>query len=468
MRCYRCNAPLSDTEDFCTQCGADVTVYRRVAKTSNSYYNKGLAKAQVRDLSGAADCLKTSLRLNKRNINARNLLGLVYCEMGEVVEALAQWAISKNIKPEMNIASVFIKKIQADQNQFDELSQSIQKYNLALHHAQTGNFDLAEIQLKKILTQNVKFVKAEQLLALLYCRKEDYARAKKCLKHTLKVDRSNTLSQRYLAEIETLEYELSKENVDTFLPSRKKKKNNQVDVKPLNGNDVIMPSTTYKEPANGAITVIDILIGVVIGAAIIWFLIMPARLQSKMQEYNENLNEYTVQLSNSNSEIEVLKSQLAQLEAKNKELEDTASNSGVSNANAAVYEALLAAAYNYINADQVAAAEGILALNSEELTGTAETNLYNKIKSDCFAPAATALYEAGEEYYNDKEYTKAIDSLERSYKLNGESVETIYYLAQSYAALKENTKAKTYYQLIVDQYPDSFYVTEASAFIKAN
>ena len=64
MRCYRCNSPLTD-EDFCVKCGADVTVYRMVAKTSNSYYNLGLAKAQVRDLTGAVNCLKTSLRLNK-------------------------------------------------------------------------------------------------------------------------------------------------------------------------------------------------------------------------------------------------------------------------------------------------------------------------------------------------------------------------------------------------------------------
>ena len=80
MRCYKCNSVLSET-DFCNSCGADVTVYKKIVKMSNTYYNMGLAKAKVRDLSGAADLLRRSVRIDKRNINARNLLGLVYFEM---------------------------------------------------------------------------------------------------------------------------------------------------------------------------------------------------------------------------------------------------------------------------------------------------------------------------------------------------------------------------------------------------
>ena len=60
---------------------------------SNAYYNDALEKAGVRDLSGAIESLKISLRFNKLNIDARNLLGLIYYEMGEVVTALTEWVI---------------------------------------------------------------------------------------------------------------------------------------------------------------------------------------------------------------------------------------------------------------------------------------------------------------------------------------------------------------------------------------
>lgn len=67
---------------------------------SNRFYNDGLEKAGVRDLTGAINSLRQSLKFNKNNIEARNLLGLVYFETGEVVAALSEWVISKNMRPE--------------------------------------------------------------------------------------------------------------------------------------------------------------------------------------------------------------------------------------------------------------------------------------------------------------------------------------------------------------------------------
>lgn len=109
MRCYKCGCVLS-ANDTCAKCGTDVSIYKKTARVSDIYYNKGLEKARVRDLSGAIETLKVSLMINKYNINARNLLGLIYCEMGEVVEALSQWVMSKNLAPDDNVAESYIKK----------------------------------------------------------------------------------------------------------------------------------------------------------------------------------------------------------------------------------------------------------------------------------------------------------------------------------------------------------------------
>ena len=96
MECIYCHHQLGNGR-FCQVCGRDVTLYRKIVRASNTYYNVGLEKARVRDLSGAAVYLKKSLDLYKKNTNARNLLGLVYFEMGETVDALAEWVISKNL-----------------------------------------------------------------------------------------------------------------------------------------------------------------------------------------------------------------------------------------------------------------------------------------------------------------------------------------------------------------------------------
>ena len=50
--------------------------------------------------------------MNKRNIEARNLLGLVYYEMGETVSALSEWVISKSFSPDANEAEDLLEKVQ--------------------------------------------------------------------------------------------------------------------------------------------------------------------------------------------------------------------------------------------------------------------------------------------------------------------------------------------------------------------
>ena len=109
MKCYNCGAKLG-RENICPECGVNVKIYKKIVMASNEYYNDALAKASVRDLSGAIESLKTSLKFNKLNIDARNLLGLIYFEMGEVVEALTEWVISKNYQPAENTASRYLMK----------------------------------------------------------------------------------------------------------------------------------------------------------------------------------------------------------------------------------------------------------------------------------------------------------------------------------------------------------------------
>ena len=76
MRCIYCGTPLSGI-DYCTGCGADITVLKRIVRISDLLYNEGLEKATVRDLSGAVACLKRSLKFNKENIKDeyRNTFG---------------------------------------------------------------------------------------------------------------------------------------------------------------------------------------------------------------------------------------------------------------------------------------------------------------------------------------------------------------------------------------------------------
>ena len=82
---------------------------RKIRLISNSFYNAGLELAKRRDLTGAVEYLKKCLNLNKYHIDARNLLGLIYYEMGEAALALKEWVISKNLRHRGNIADDYIR-----------------------------------------------------------------------------------------------------------------------------------------------------------------------------------------------------------------------------------------------------------------------------------------------------------------------------------------------------------------------
>ena len=93
MNCPKCGTPLENTYR-CPKCQFEEPTLKRIIMASNYHYNQGLSKAKIRDLSGAITSLQMSLKYNKHNTGARNLLGLVYFQMGETVSALGEWIIS--------------------------------------------------------------------------------------------------------------------------------------------------------------------------------------------------------------------------------------------------------------------------------------------------------------------------------------------------------------------------------------
>ena len=168
---------------------------------SNQWYNDGLKKATIRDMSGAIVSLKKSLQYNRDNIPARNLLGLVYYGRGEVAEALVEWIISKNIKTHGNIATYYIKKVQESASELESINEAIKKYNQSLVYCEQGGEDLAAIQLRKVVSMHPTFLRAHQLLALIYIETEQYAKARQALRKAHKLDATNETTLRYMHEL---------------------------------------------------------------------------------------------------------------------------------------------------------------------------------------------------------------------------------------------------------------------------
>lgn len=200
MNCFQCKAKLGEKE-ICPKCGADNTMYRKIIHTSNHYYNVGLMKAKARNLSGAVESLRFCLQMNKENIQARNLLGLVHYEMGDADLAICEWSISKTIMPNNNPAENYIQEITNDSDRVNTYNNVVRVFNQSLECIKTGAEDIAIAKLKKVISLNPGFLKAYQLIALLYVKRDEYEKAEAILNRCLEADQGNIVALTYLNEL---------------------------------------------------------------------------------------------------------------------------------------------------------------------------------------------------------------------------------------------------------------------------
>lgn len=461
MDCPNCGGNISDKKKLCERCGMDLTQYKKIIYGSNKSYNKGLAKAKVRDLSGAIVSLKSSLELNKGNTNARNLIGLIYFEMGETVAALSEWVISKHFQPEDNEAEEYINKVQSSPTKLDLQKQAIKRYNNALNFAKQGSDDLAIIQLKKVVSLNPHFLRAYQLLALLLIKMGETERAKKTLLKALTIDISNITTLRYLKELDS--------------PTQKSSDQGELIINPTSS---IVPLSSYKEDKPNIMAFVNLVVGVIVGIAVTSFLIIPSIKKSqnlsnnsdyvdyssglaKQEETDKTINELTNQNTDLKAQIEELQGEIDGFEAPE--------DSGVH------YDSFIRAVDYYMNEmakadeedrDISGMAEQLAKVDESKFTTEVPTILLNKLRGEIYPKAAEIHYDIGHDLYSDGEYEASLLELEKSMEYDPTDVNPVYFTGRAYHRLRDFDKAQLFYNLVLSDYPDSKRVKNTNEFLE--
>ena len=467
MICYRCGCTLSE-KDFCTGCGADVGMYKKILALSNHYYNDALDKCNVRDLSGAIVSLKQSIKLNKNNVDARNLLGLVYYEIGEIAEALGQWVISRSIRENKNIASDYVDLIQKNPGKFESMNQNLRKFNQSLQLCYSGSTDYAAIQLKAVLGSSPKYLKAHQLLALLYVRAEEWEKAKHELDKCSAIDTNNTLTLTLLQEVETMLLP-----VDTgHVKSRKNKEDQGVGVQVYqSGNETIIQPINKKESKAGSI-LLNIGIGVLIGIAFAYFLILPGRVYKINEDANAKITTVSDEKDKKTAELDALEVQYSKLQAEKERLESNLADYAGADGSLHASDALMMAAKSYLeDPNQIENVAASLELTEtpegeeEEVKSDSYVALYSELMNHAAPQLASYYYNLGNTSYKEEDYEAAIPNLERAWKYDSTNGEALFYLGNSYRRAGYDDKAKEIYALVLDYFPGTERASKAETYL---
>ena len=420
---------------------------RENRQISNRFYNLALDRAESRDLYGASILLKKALAFNNKNINARNLLGLIFYEEGAVTEAIVQWLISRDmLKNEGNPANEYLVKVQEDEDT-EKFFQSVKLYNAALDDVKYDRSDLAKLKLSKAIELNEHNVKAMMLLSLILLQMEDHIRAGAYLLKCQKIDKGNQFVNEHM------EYVLKNTKKNEV---KEKRIQNIYSIKKLEADDAILPKRYIKLSENQK--VIFVLIGIIIGALSYSLLIMPhnntsAALsnQNEVIRYAELVNDQNKIIRDITIENNQLKTDYEDASTKLKAYEDQ------NKVFTSQYETLNSIISDFDNGYISRAARNYVELDKDAITDETLVTLLNQARSRIEGIGAKRLCELGTESWNGGNKTAAISYYQLSLSINPDDPETMFLLARLYQNLERYKEANEIFDKIIALHPQSNY-----------
>lgn len=429
---------------------------------SHAWYNDGLKKANIRDLTGAIASLKKSLQYDGSNIASRNLLGLVYYGRGEVAEALTEWILSKSIQTKDNIAGVFIQKIKKEREALYQINQGVKGYNTALSYCQQGSEDIGFIHLKKALDEHPTFVKGHQLLTLLYLKTEQYALARQALRKAYQLDTTDEITLGYLHILNQIRKERAVE--------RKRQKEETISYQ-VGNETIIQPFLGRQKERNRLHTIANILLGLVVGVAIVGFLILPMTAGNTHKKTNQQAVAFGDKIAEQEAQIRALKKELDSYRVNHENAENAQATVAETQSG---YETLLnvRAYYNAQGISDEALVEELLKINGAAL-GNGGKAIYQEMTGAVYPRVLANRFALAQGNMEVANYDTAVVNLERVVQIeegyqNGQG---LLLLSQAYEGKGEKEKAEGIRKKLLEQYPDTEaanQVREASKEEKSN
>gem|GEM_PF-318590 len=479
MDCPRCGGrQTAEAHDItCEYCSINMPLFIKSRNMSDAHYDRGLELAKARNLTASIEELTSALQINKKNIKARNLLGLCYHATGRIGEALREWVISSNYGADENLAKDYILDFQDDIPLLESYADGLHNYNEALHYMNQGSEDLAVIRLKRAIEINPNFVDALNLLALCYMMTGERQRAGVLVERVLMIDVGNPFARRYYREIyqkkvpaakrlkiqvDDTEKSSAQSNAsEKSIAQQKSERQNPFAVQ----SQRAMPRTSH---------ISGILLFVAgLGAMFLFMfvLVLPSYLEESLSESERLSTELSTrqtthasQISDRDETIASLNEQLDDYRRLSADQENFIDN--LQNVN------WVNTAHAYLTRDQ--AREALSALENVDVARLSSDvdalSTYNYVRHRATPIVEENYYQLGETLFNTGNYDLARENLERAANLivsrpNPSDSEVghyvFYYLGRIAEIQEEFAVARYHYQRVIDDFPGTNRVNAA-------
>ena len=310
------------------------------------------------------------------------------------------------------------------------------------------------IQLKKVISQNPNLVRAHQLLALLYIQEGKYSDARKVLKTASNIDSNNTTTIRYIHEV--------KEQLKRSGKGKDKKKNDVYSFS--DGNDtVIMSENSFRSMLdNSRASFMNILLGLVIGLLICFFLVVPTVRDNMTDDNTETVLALNEELSDAKTENESLQSEIESLQSSLSAYDDKQDI-------ATSYDNLFAAQNYYNEGDSVTAADYIQ-LVTRDVLGEQGQTAYDNLYASLSSTIIQGYYDDGNNFYTEENYESAITNFKTVVEIDEtyNSGAALFLLGDCYRLTGETELALECFNRVVELYPSNKWGKQAKVYIAAD
>jgi tetratricopeptide (TPR) repeat protein len=289
----------------------------------------------------------------------------------------------------------------------------------------------------------------------------EYDRALKILNKSILIDVNNTLTLKYIDEINKIKQEKAKAKGKTR-PLKKQPKvivqNN--DREELSGNDVIIPKNAYKDVNYGLLTFINIVVGIVIGAALVFFIVTPAKNSDVDKDYKDKINSYQDKVAMLNISVSELERQIQNLTNEKTQLQNALQEANNQKVDTKIYDIIIEASNKYVAKDLVGCADVLSTVDTTKLTSESMMATYNALKTETYAKAGEHYNNVAYKAFNSGDYTTAVPAFEKAVIYAPDNVGLWYNMGKCYKAQNggvNNEKSVACFEKVIELAPDSEY-----------
>lgn len=448
MKCYNCGNEFMGDE--CPKCGVRSDISLKIYNLSARLYNRALYYTQDGFYTEAVHSLRKSLAFRKDNIEAQNLLGLVYHRIGRITDAIVCWQKSMQIASEDNPARDYLQDLEQSVVETSKF-ESIHNYNEALAYMQKGNVDLAIMSLKRAVEVNKYFVDAHNLMALCYIKNGNSNEALKCVNRVLRMDKANEIATNYLRELRP----------DKFAVFEQKEPKNNGYGKTT--ERVITAVQSYSG------NIMYFVAGVVISIIVAATLVIPSVTKNLNEQMEKKELEYHIQTNADSEKIAQNEQTIQKLSEENENLKSKLYTKGEQELQQRVKA--LADIKNLYDEGSVAAAGDKLAELGTTGFSQDVMNEYNSLKTTVLPAAAKEYYDRGTNAADNRNNSDAKNYFERCIKCGGETeiaYSAMYQLAQLADKRGDTAEAVKYYTTVAQKHPVDAIKKEAQSYIDSH